>query len=115
MAELFALRDDRWAPVLRTLGDALGRFIYIMDACLDLEKDSLLGRFNPLRARYGRDNAADFRDILTMLLADAVRAFDVLPLVQDVGLMQNILCWGVWQGFEKKYGSRDETNGTGSL
>ena len=115
MAALFAPRDDRWAPVLGALGGALGRFIYIMDACLDLEKDALLGRFNPLRARYGRDNAADFRDILTMLLADAVRAFDVLPLVQDAGLMQNILCLGVWAGFDKKYGSRDETNGAGSL
>ena len=116
MAALFVLHDDRWAPALRSLGDALGRFIYIADACLDLKKDALLGRFNPLRARYGRDNAADFRDILKMLLADAVRAFDALPLVQDAGLMQNILCAGVWTDFDKKFGSEEGTSdGSGSL
>lgn len=116
MAELFILREDRWSPALRALGGALGRFIYILDACLDLDKDALLGRFNPLRARYGRDNGADFRDILKMLLADALRAFDALPLVQDLGLMQNVLCVGVWTGFDKKFGSEEGTShGSGSL
>ena len=97
MAELFDLRRDRWAPALRALGDALGRF-------------------NPLRSRYGRDNAADFRDILKMLLADALRAFDTLPLVQDLGLLQNILCAGVWTEFDKKYKAEEGTShGSGSL
>ena len=115
-AELFVLRDDRWAPHLRALGGALGRFIYILDACLDLDKDAALGRFNPMRARYGRDNAADFREILTMLLADALRAFDALPLLQDLGLMKNILCAGVWTSFDKKFGTEEGTShGSGPL
>ena len=116
MAELFDLRRDRWAPALRALGDALGRFVYTLDACLDLKKDALMGRFNPLRSRYGRDNAADFRDILKMLLSDALRAFDTLPLVQDLGLLQNILCAGVWTEFDKKYKAEEGTShGSGSL
>lgn len=116
MGELFVFRDDRWAGTLRALGDALGRFVYIMDACLDLEKDALLSHFNPLRRCYGADNAARFRAILKMLLADAVRAFDALPLVQDAGLMQNILCAGLWAGFDKKFGSEEGTaHGSGSL
>ncbi len=116
MGELFVLREDRWAPTLRALGDALGRFIYILDACLDLDRDALMGRYNPLRRRYGMDNAGRFRDILKMLLADAVRAFDRLPLVQDAGLMQNILCAGLWTAFDKKFGSEEGTSdGSGSL
>ena len=116
MGELFVLREDRWASILRALGGALGRFIYILDACMDLDKDALLGRYNPLRRRYGLDNAAAFRDILKMLLADAVRAFDALPLVQDAGLMQNILCAGLWAAFDKKFGSEEGTaHGSGSL
>lgn len=116
MAELFVRQEDRWAPVLRALGGALGRFIYILDACMDLEKDALLSRYNPLRRRYGRDNAAAFRDILKLLLTDAVRAFDTLPLVQDAGLMQNILCAGLWAAFDKKFGSEEGTaHGSGSL
>ncbi len=116
MAELFVRREDRWAPQLRSLGGALGRFIYILDACMDLDKDALLGRYNPLRRRYGMKNAAAFRDILKMLLGDAVRAFDALPLVQDAGLMQNILCAGLWAAFDKKFGSEEGTaHGSGSL
>ena len=116
MGELFLCREDRWSGTLRALGDSLGRFVYIMDACLDLDKDASLDRFNPLRRCYGLDNAARFRDILKMLLADAVRAFDALPLVQDAGLMQNILCAGLWAAFDKKYGSEEGTaHGSGSL
>lgn len=116
MAELFVRREDRWAPQLRSLGGALGRFIYILDACMDLDKDALLGRYNPLRRRYGMNNAAAFRDILKMLLGDAVRAFDTLPLVQDAPLMQNILCAGLWAAFDKKFGSEEGTaHGSGSL
>lgn len=116
MAELFVRREDRWAPQLRSLGGALGRFIYILDACMDLDRDALLGRYNPLRRRYGMNNAAAFRDILKMLLGDAVRAFDTLPLVQDAGLMQNILCAGLWAAFDKKFGSEEGTaHGSGSL
>ena len=116
MAELFVRREDRWAPALRALGAALGRFIYILDACMDLEMDALLGRYNPLRRRYGMDNADHFRDILKMQLADAVRAYDALPLVQDAGLMQNILCAGLWAAFDKKFGNEEGTDhGSGSL
>lgn len=116
MAELFVLREDRWTPHLRALGGALGRFIYILDACMDLDRDALLGRYNPLRRRYGMDNAERFRDILKMLLGDAVRAFDALPLVQDAGLMQNILCAGLWAAFDKKFGTEEgSANGSGSL
>lgn len=116
MGELFVRREDRWAPVLRAMGGALGRFIYMLDAAMDLEKDALLNRFNPLRRRYGQENAGYFRDLLKMLLGDAVRAFDILPLVQDLGLMQNILCLGLWEAFDKKYKSEEGTaHGSGSL
>ena len=116
MAELFVRREDRWEKHLRALGDALGRFIYILDACMDLDRDALLGRYNPLRRRYGMDNAGRFRDILKMLLGDAVRAFDALPLVQDADLMKNILCAGLWAEFDKKYGNEEGTiHGSGSL
>lgn len=116
LAELFVCREDRWTPALRALGASLGRFIYTLDACMDLDRDALLTRFNPLRRYYGADNAARFRDILKMLLGDALRAFDTLPLVQDAGLLKNILCIGLWADFDKKYGSEDMSrDGAGSL
>lgn len=116
MGEIFVWKDDRWNGSLYRLGAALGRFLYIMDACMDLDSDTLYNRYNPFRRFYGLDNAARFRDILRMLLADCVRELDRLPLVQDAGILQNIVCIGLWAEFNKKYGSEEEGgHGTGSL
>ena len=49
LGEVFAYRDDIWAPALRGMGQGLGAFIYLMDAYDDLEKDSRRGQFNALR------------------------------------------------------------------
>ena len=109
LGEVFVYTEDRWSPTLRRTGSALGQFVYIMDACLDLDSDTLHERYNPLRRYYGLDNERRFRDILRMLLGEAVRQFDILPLVQDADILKNILCSGLWSEFEKKYkrGNRD--------
>ena len=108
MEELFVWREDRWAPVLRALAHALGRFIYLMDAVMDLDDDVASGNYNPLKGFYGQaDNESRFRDILMMQLGECVFYFDKLPLVQDVGLMQNILCIGLWAQFNQKYSRKD--------
>ena len=103
MAELMVWREDRWENDLRALGRSLGRFLYVMDACMDLDADALHGSYNPFRRYYGLDNAARFRSILQMLLGECVRAYDRLPLVQDKDLLDNILCAGTWAQFDKKY------------
>ena len=116
MGELFVWRGDRWSGSLYRLGAALGRFLYIMDACMDLDSDTLFDRYNPFRRYYGLDNAARFRDILRMLLADCARELDRLPLVQDAGILQNIVCIGLWTEFDKKFGSEEESgHGAGSV
>ena len=103
MAELFVFREDRWSPSLRAMGNALGRFLYIMDACMDLGADTVRNRYNPFRRRYGLENGAYFRDILQMLLGECLRHYDRLPLVRDKDILDNILCAGVWAQFDKKY------------
>lgn len=107
MGECFLLREDLWSGSLYRLGAALGRFLYIMDACMDLDSDALFNRYNPFRRYYGLQNAARFREILKLLLADCVRELDYLPLVQDAELLKNIVCAGLWAQFEKKYGSEE--------
>ena len=39
LAEIFAARQDEWEKELRTFGFYLGKFVYIMDAYDDVEKD----------------------------------------------------------------------------
>ena len=106
MGEIFVFRGDRWSDTLYAFGDSLGRFIYLMDAVCDLDKDTYKNNYNPFRKYYGSSrNAEFFREILKIYLADAVYEFEKLPLVQDAGLMKNILCSGLWSRFEEKYGS----------
>lgn len=111
MGEIFVWQDDRWSDTVRRMASALGRFIYVMDACMDLDKDTLYSRYNPFRKYYGlTNNAQRFRDILRMLLGECIFYFDRLPLVQDADIMKNILCEGLWQQFDKKFSEKRETN-----
>ena len=105
MAEVLVYREDRWSDTLRRMGSALGRFVYIMDAVMDLDSDTLRNSYNPFRRYYGLDNTQRFRDILRMLMSECVFYFDKLPLVQDAGILKNILCFGLWQQFDAKFDS----------
>ena len=109
LGELFVWREDRWSDTLREMGDALGRALYVMDACMDLPADTVRNRYNPFRRYYGLpDNEQRFRAILQMLMGDCVRAFDRLPLVQDASLLKNILCLGLWTQFDRRFLKKEE-------
>ena len=106
LAAVFAVCDDRWTETVKKFAFSLGKYIYILDAAIDLDKDRLFGRYNPFRPLYGRtDNPELFCSILKVLLSDCLVAFDALPLVKNASLMKNILCIGLWSGFVKKFGA----------
>ena len=51
-----------------------------------------------------------------MLLGEALYHFDRLPLVSDVGILKNILCFGLWTQYNKKYDLvKDNANGIESV
>ena len=50
------------------------------------------------------DEQERFKAILELLLADCVRSFERLPIIQDAGIIKNILCSGVWIKFNQHYG-----------
>ena len=97
MAELFAVREDDWETPLRQMGFYLGKFIYIMDAYDDLEKDRKTGSYNPLRHLADRPDYDDYcYQILTMMISRSCEAFELLPCVELLPIMRNILYSGVW-------------------
>ena len=116
MQEIFVYKEDRWSEPLRHMADALGRFLYLLDAAMDLEEDVKRGRFNPFRRAAGEpDNEERFRDILRLQLGECVYWYDKLPLVDDTRLLKNILCVGLWAAFNKKYCREEPENGSGSV
>ena len=115
MGELFVMKEDRWSTPLRRMGIALGKFIYILDACDDLPEDRRTGGYNPLLSMDGDDFLTRCREILTMLIAEAAAEFEKLPIVEDAALLRNILYSGVWSKFtaleaKQKTRSKGDTN-----
>lgn len=112
MAELFVYEKDIWEESLRRMGFFLGKYIYLLDAYDDLDRDASSGSFNPLlpvRARMeerGEDFDGYVRDLLTMCMASCCRAFEALPILENVDILRNILYAGVWIRFEQIRASR---------
>ena len=98
MASLFVMQEDFWTPALSAFGDSLGRYIYMLDAVCDSEKDAKRGGYNPV-VMLGR-RPEEMRGTLEMLLGSASLAFERLPLVQDEEILRNILYSGLWQGYD---------------
>lgn len=96
MAALFTPEEDRWTSTLAQIGDTLGRFIYVMDACLDQESDRKHGRYNPITEFETQNGPFQAELTLTMLIGDCSLAFERLPLEQDLDLLRNVLYSGVW-------------------
>ena len=51
--QLLTYRQDVWTKTLRRMGFYLGKFIYILDAYDDVEKDLENGSYNALISLYG--------------------------------------------------------------
>lgn len=97
MEALFVYKDDIWADYLKKLGYGLGRYIYLADASVDLEKDRKKGSYNPLANQIS--DTEDFTPRLKLLLGEASQSFEKLPLIQDENLLKNIIYSGIWNKY----------------
>ena len=101
MAELLVYEEDLWAPTLRQMGMALGRFIYLLDAAVDYRKDQKQGKYNPYIAMGSGEDWPRWEEYLVLAMGRCTDAYERLPLVQDKDLLDNILYSGVWVGYKK--------------
>ena len=106
MAEVFVMEEDYWSGALRVFGFSLGRYIYMLDAVCDYDKDVKSGSYNPVILMEKKPE--EMRDTLELLLGDASAAFEKLPLVQDEEILRNILYSGVWQGYNEYLHRKDK-------
>lgn len=101
LGEVFVYMQDEWEAPLRKFGTELGRFIYMMDAVMDYQKDVKKHSYNPLISL--EKTPEEMREPLMVLMGTATQTFEKLPLEQDLNLMRSILYGGVWQSFNQKY------------
>ena len=97
MAALLVWKEDIWAPYLGEMGYHLGRFIYLLDAAVDFDRDKKRGKYNPYLA-MGMENADwdRWEEYLVLTMARCTDSFERLPLVQDKDILDNILYSGIW-------------------
>ena len=114
MAEIFAYREDVWEPTLRRMGFYLGKFIYLMDAYDDVEKDSKDGSYNPFKELYKQEGFEEkVRQYLELIMSCCCRAFEVLPIIDNAEIMRNILYAGVWAKYTRVTQERKKPETTG--
>ena len=86
---------------LSRMGFFLGKYIYIIDAYEDIEKDLKKGNYNPFKDIYKNEDFDNFVErILTMMISECAREFENLPIIKDVDILRNILYSGVWAKFK---------------
>lgn len=89
--------------IAKNIGYRLGRWIYIVDAFDDYEKDRKSGSYNPFVLLYGANDFSDedFESISKMLEAELALAFSALELLDEdkdknrSEIIKNILCMGM--------------------
>ncbi len=94
--------------VLRYFGYFLGRWIYMIDALDDLDRDVTDGAFNPLALRFGltaqditdrserREEARAFgNDSLNLSVAEAVKYYELLDFGAFKPILDNIMYLGI--------------------
>ena len=103
LGEIFAWKDDIWSEELHCLGFYMGKFIYLMDAYEDLEKDLRKKEYNPFESMV-KNSPQDFETlsklILTSMMSECSKSFERLPILQHASIIRNILYSGVWSKYE---------------
>lgn len=129
MAEIMVYRKDHWEKTLRKIGFFLGKYIYILDAYLDIEEDKKNNSYNPFllmnldkkenevspKTLLNKDeehnleqnlvdvtNIDDYaKEILILNLSFLSEEIDRLPLIKDKGIIDNIIYSGIMGKLKK--------------
>ncbi len=100
MKEIFLYRRDMWEEPLGNMGYFLGKFIYLMDACMDLPQDLKKNLYNPFASGYDHEAVvASLED----MISHCVREYERLPIITNDIILKNVLYSGVWLNYESRY------------
>lgn len=103
MGEIFVWQEDEWQEELRSFGLYMGKFVYLMDAYEDFEKDCKCRRYNILSS-LAKEKKKDYetycRLLLTSMMAECAKSFERLPILQHADILRNIIYSGVWTRYE---------------
>lgn len=107
-AEVFRF-GGLWDDGLAEMGFYLGKYIYLLDAYEDLEKDLKKNRYNPF---FEMSKEEDFHDqvrkILMSMISKSAEEFELLPVDENMDILRNILYAGAWNRFEEIFREKEQ-------
>ncbi len=98
LGNVFSFEDTAYKSYLYDFGYALGKYIFVLDAAVDLKNDIKRKKYNPLIRYSFKDTDA----ILEMIMAECVEKYKALPVKQDNDIIENILFSGVWTRYNSQ-------------
>ncbi|HBV66911.1 MAG TPA: hypothetical protein DEF04_01075 [Clostridiales bacterium] len=102
MEEKFLYKKDEWEKSLRKIGFYLGKLIYYLDAYEDMEKDEENKSYNPFNNMDTEDRGKAARELIMLNLSFLSDEIERLPLVQDKGIIDNIIYSGILNKSDKR-------------
>ena len=95
MGELMIYKEDHWKQYLNNIGFYLGKYIYILDAYDDIEKDKKNNSYNPFNL-CNKDNIEEYaKNLLNLNLSFLDNELDKLPLIKEKPILDNIIYSGI--------------------
>ena len=98
MSEIFAYKEDEYEKDLRRIGFNVGKYIYLLDAYEDLDKDYKKGSYNPFIEYIDKREELKVKadKLISMSLGMLAKSIDNLNLRVNTGIIENIVYSGVY-------------------
>ena len=94
--------DCENADELKNLGYFVGRWVYIIDAVDDCEKDIKNNNFNPLKNRFGQEGFEKYcEEVLIRTVDEAMSSYNKLKIFRFKDILSNILYDGTYSVMKK--------------
>ena len=112
MGEIFAYKEDDFEGKLRSIGFNIGKYIYILDAYEDLDKDIKKGRYNPFIEYIDKKEELIKKvdKLISISLGYLSQAIDELHIKPNVGIIDNIIYSGVYLRYKNILNKGCEVN-----
>ena len=102
MSEIFAYKQDENENELRRIGFNIGKYIYLLDAYEDLDKDYNNGSYNPFIDYIDKKEELKLRvdKLISMSLGMVGKGIDNLNLKMNTSIIENIVYSGVYLRYQ---------------
>lgn len=102
MSEIFAYKQDENENELRRIGFNIGKYIYLLDAYEDLDKDYNNGSYNPFIDYIDKKEELKLRvdKLISMSLGMVGKGIENLNLKMNTSIIENIVYSGVYLRYQ---------------